>query len=57
MLYDSGKGRINLKKRSSESIGESVALLQESAVGILMKKRGIAVSGSAGHLSPVSPFH
>ncbi len=50
------KGRIDSKKRSSESIGESVALLQESAVGTLMKMRGIAVSDSAGHLSSVSPF-
>jgi hypothetical protein len=55
-LYDSGKGRINLKKRSSKFIGESVALLQESAVGTLMKKRGIAVSDSARHLSSVSPL-
>ncbi len=30
--------------------------LQESAVGTLMKKHGIAVSDSAGHLSSVSPF-
>jgi hypothetical protein len=55
-LYDSGKGQINLKKRSSKSIGESVSLLQESAVGTLMKKRGIAVSDSAGHLLSVSPL-
>jgi hypothetical protein len=54
-LYDSGKGRIDSKKRLSKSIGESVSSLQESAVGTLMKKRGIAVSDSAGHLSPVSP--
>jgi hypothetical protein len=30
VLYDSGKERINLKKRLSKSIGESVALLQEN---------------------------
>jgi hypothetical protein len=55
-LYDSGKGQIDSKKRLSKSIGESVSLLQESAVGTLMKKRGIAVSDSAGHLSSVRPF-
>ncbi len=54
-LYDSGKGRINSKKPLSKSTGESVASLQESAVGTLMKKRGIAVSDSVGHLS--SFFH
>jgi hypothetical protein len=55
-LYDSGKRWIDSKKRSSESIGESVSSLQESAVGTMMKKRGIAVSDSAGHLSSVSSF-
>ncbi len=56
VLYDSGKGQIDLKKRSSKSNGESVSSLQESAVGTLMKKRGIAVSDSASHLSSISPF-
>ncbi len=36
-LYDSGKGQIGSKKRLSKSIGESVSLLQESAVDTLMK--------------------
>jgi hypothetical protein len=47
-LLDSGKGRIKSKKRSNQSIDESVALQQESAVGNLLKKQGgVVVSGSA----------
>jgi hypothetical protein len=55
-LYDSGRERINSKKHSSEVIYESVGLQQESAVGNLLKKRGVVVSGSV--LSPLSesPF-
>jgi hypothetical protein len=51
-LYDSGRGRIESKKRSSNCMYESVALQQESAVGNLLKKRGVVVSGSV--LSPLS---
>ncbi len=49
-------GRIESKKRSSNCMYESVALQQESAVGNLLKKRGVVVSGSV--LSPLSksPF-
>jgi hypothetical protein len=48
--------RIDSKKCSSECIYESVALQQESAVGNLLKKHGVVVSGSAlSHLSE-SPF-
>jgi hypothetical protein len=56
-LYDSGRGQIDSKKHSSKCIYGSVALQQESAVGNLLKKRGVMVSGSA--LSPLSesPFH
>ncbi len=39
-LLDSSKGRIESKKRSNQSIDESVALQQESTVGNLLKKRG-----------------
>ena len=47
-LLDSGKGWIKSKKRSNQSIDESVASQQESAVGNLLKKRGVVVvSGSA----------
>ncbi len=55
-LYDSGRERIDSKKRSNECIYESVVLQQESAVGNLLKKRGVVASGSA--LSPLSesPF-
>jgi hypothetical protein len=55
-LYDSGRGGIDSKKRLSKCIYESVALQQESAVGNLLKKHGVVVSGSA--LSPLSesPF-
>ncbi len=55
-LYDSGRGQIDSKKRSSNCIYESVVLHQESAVGNLLKKRGTVVSGSV--LSPLSesPF-
>ncbi len=56
-LLDSGKGWIESKKRSNQSIDESVALQQESAVGNLLKKRGgVVVSGSALTTSSVSPF-
>ncbi len=44
-LYDSGRGRIDSKKRLSDHMYESVALQQESAVGNLLKKRGVVVSG------------
>ncbi len=55
-LYDSGRGWIDSKKRSSNRMYESVALQQESAVGNLLKKHGVLVSGSV--LSPLSesPF-
>ncbi len=55
-LYDSGRGRIDSKKRLSNCMYESVALQQESAVGNLLKKHGVVVSGSV--LSPLSenPF-
>jgi hypothetical protein len=55
-LYDSGRGWIDSKKCSSNRMYESVALQQESAVGNLLKKRGVVVSGSV--LSPLSesPF-
>jgi hypothetical protein len=56
-LLDSGKGRIESKKHSNQSIDESVALQQKSAVGNLLKKRGgVVVSGSALTTSSVSPF-
>ncbi len=55
-LYDSGRGWIDSKKRSSNCMYQSVALHQEAAVGNLQKKRGVVVSGSV--LSPLSesPF-
>jgi hypothetical protein len=46
-LYDSGRGRIDSKKHSSKCIYEAMALQQESAVGHLLKKCGVVVSGSA----------
>jgi hypothetical protein len=55
-LYDSGRGQIDSKKRSSECVYESVALQQESAVGNLLKRRGAVVSGSALSPSSKSPF-
>jgi hypothetical protein len=56
-LLDSGKGRIKSKKRSNQSIDESVESQQESAVGNLLKKRGgVVVSGSALTTSSVSLF-
>ncbi len=55
-LYDSGRGRIDLKKHSSNCIYESVALQQESAVGNLLKKRGVMVSGSVSSPLSESPF-
>jgi hypothetical protein len=51
-LFDSGRGQIDSKKRFSKCMYESVGLQQESAVGNLLKKRGVVVSGSA--LSPLS---
>ncbi len=56
-LYDSGRGGIDSKKRLRRCIYESMVLQQESAVGNLLKKRGVVVSGSA--LSPLSKssFH
>ena len=51
-LYDSGRGWIDSKKRSIICIHECVALQQESAVGNLLKKCGVVVSGSV--LSPSS---
>jgi hypothetical protein len=55
-LYDSGKGRIKSKKRASQFIEDSVASLQDVAVGTLLKKRGIAVIDSAGPVSTTTPF-
>jgi hypothetical protein len=56
-LLDSGKGWIESKKHLNQSIDESVASQQESAVGNLLKKRGgVVVSGSALTTSSVSPF-
>jgi hypothetical protein len=55
-LYDSGKGRMDSKKRSSKCIYESMALQQESAVGNLLQKCGVMVSGSAFPSSSVSNF-
>ncbi len=42
-LFDSGRGRIDSKKRSSKCIYESMALQQESAIGNLLKKCGVVV--------------
>jgi hypothetical protein len=55
-FYDSGWGWIDSKKCLSKCIYESVALQQESAVGNLLKKRGVMVSGSALSPSSESPF-
>jgi hypothetical protein len=55
-LYDSGRGRIDSKKQSRKCIYESVVLQQESAVGNLLQKRGVVVSGSALFPLPASPF-
>ncbi len=55
-LYDPGRGRIDSKKHLSECIYESVALQQESAVGNLLKKCGVIVSGSALSFLSESPF-
>ncbi len=56
-LYDSGRGWIDSKKCLSDCIYESMVLQQESAVGNLLKKHGVVVSGSL--LSPLSesPFY
>ncbi len=55
-LYDSGRGWIDSKKHLSDCMYESMALQQESAVGNLLKKHDVVVSGSV--LSPLSesPF-
>jgi hypothetical protein len=56
-LYDSGRGQIDSKKRSSNRMYESVELQQESApVGNLLKKHGVVVSGSVLSPSSESPF-
>ncbi len=55
-LYDSGRGQIDSKKRSSDRMYESVALQQEAAVGNLLKKHGVVVSGSVLSPSSESPF-
>jgi hypothetical protein len=56
-LLDSGKRQIESKKHLNQSIDESVAPQQESAVGNLLKNRGgVVVSGSALTTSSVSPF-
>ncbi len=54
-LYDSGRGWIDSKRRSSKCIYESVVLQQEIAVGNLLKKREVVASGSG--LSPLSESH
>jgi hypothetical protein len=56
-LYDSGRGQIDSKKRLNNRINESVALQLESAVGNLLKKRGVVVSGSFLSPSSESPFY
>ncbi len=56
VLFDSGMGQIDSKKRSSKCIYETVALQQESVVGNLLKKRGVVVSGSAVSPLSESPF-
>ncbi len=57
-LCDSGRGQIDSKKRLSKCIYESVALQQESAVGNLLKKRGVMVSGCQPYpLHPKVLFH
>jgi hypothetical protein len=55
-LYDSGRGQIDSKKRLSNCMYESVALQQESAVGNLLKKRGVGVSRSVFSPLSESPF-
>ncbi len=55
-MYDSGRGRIDSKKRLSNCMYESVALQQESAVRNLLKKHRVVVSGSVLSPSPESPF-
>ncbi len=56
-LLQFGKGWLESKKCSAQSIDESVASAQESSVGNLLKKRGgVAVSKSRALLSSVSPF-
>jgi hypothetical protein len=54
-LFDSGRGRIDSKKRLSKIMCHYVALHQEAAVGNLLRKRGVVVSGSV--LSPSSESH
>ena len=56
-LLQFGKGRLESKKRSAQSIDKSVALAQESSVGNLLKNMGgVRVSESGALLSSVSPF-
>jgi hypothetical protein len=55
-LYDSGRGRIDSKKCSSDCMYQSMALHQEAAVGNILKKRGVVVSGSVLSPSSESPF-
>ncbi len=56
VLYDSSRGRIDSKKHLSKCIYESVGLQQESAVGNLLKKCGVVLSGSALSSLSESPF-
>jgi hypothetical protein len=51
-LYDSGRGWIDSKKHLSKCMYQSVAMHQEAAVGNLLRKHGLVVSGSV--LSPSS---
>jgi hypothetical protein len=55
-LYDSGRGWIDSKRRLSKIMCQSMGLHQEAAVGNLLRKRGVVVSGPV--LSPLSesPF-
>jgi hypothetical protein len=54
-LFDSGRGRIDSKKHSSKCIYECIGLQQESAVGSLLKKCGVVVSGSVVSLLSENP--
>jgi len=54
-LYNSLMGRQAAKKRSSESAEESVAILQNEAVGNLLRKRGQVGVVSVHHSSSVTP--
>jgi hypothetical protein len=55
-LYDSSREQIDSKKHSSKCMYQSVALHQEAAVGNLLRKRGVVVSGSVLSLLSESPF-